>query len=254
MATTKPWVIIVGAGSSGLLLALMLGKQGVPVLVLELGETIDSRPRATHYASPAVRELRRACVADDALRRGFVPDGVCWRKLDGTVLAGLSNDVFPKDDPDLMICLPLDKLGELLLEHNDAVPWHPTPESKAYEILNISPNRVHQRLAERMRVGRILVAADAAHLCNPFGGMGLTGGIADIGSLYDCLIGIYHGKADDSILDKYDEARRRIYNQVTHPVSSANIVRLFGQDPDTAVETDEFLKICKKAEEDPEFS
>ncbi|KAK4119463.1 FAD/NAD(P)-binding domain-containing protein [Parathielavia appendiculata] len=48
-----------------------------------------------------------------------------------------------------------------------------------------------------------LLAADAAHLCNPFGGMGFTGGIADVGSLYDSLVGIHTGQADDSILDKY---------------------------------------------------
>ncbi len=84
--------------------------------------------------------------------------------------------------------------------------------------------------------------------------MGLTGGIADIGSLYDCLVGIYQSKADDSILDKYDEVRRRIYNEIINPVSSSNIVRLFGQDPDTALDDDDFLKLCKKAEADPEFS
>lgn len=38
-------------------------------------------------------------------------------------------------------------------------------------------------------------------MCNPFGGMGLTGGIVDIGGLFDCLVGIYDGVADDTILD-----------------------------------------------------
>lgn len=84
--------------------------------------------------------------------------------------------------------------------------------------------------------------------------MGLTGGIADIGSLYDCLIGIHQGKADDSILDKYDEVRRRIYREVIDPVSSANIERLFAQDPDTALDQDPFLKLCSRAEADAGFS
>lgn len=41
------------------------------------------------------------------------------------------------------------------------------PEPHEYRIVNFSPYRIHQRLAERMRVGRFLLAADAAHLCNP---------------------------------------------------------------------------------------
>lgn len=45
------------------------------------------------------------------------------------------------------------------------LPGHPKPEE--YKVVNISPYKVHQRLAEKMRVGRVLLAADAAHLCNP---------------------------------------------------------------------------------------
>lgn len=45
------------------------------------------------------------------------------------------------------------------------LPGHPKPGD--YKITNISPYRIHQRLAKEMRVGRIILAADAAHLCNP---------------------------------------------------------------------------------------
>ncbi len=91
-------------------------------------------------------------------------------------------------------------------------------------------------------------------MCNPFGGLGLTGGIVDVGGLYDCLAGIFEGKVDDPsfILDKYSEVRRQKYLDIIDPVSSENIVRLFGQDPDRALETDEFLKLCKRAETDDE--
>lgn len=91
-------------------------------------------------------------------------------------------------------------------------------------------------------------------MCNPFGGLGLTGGIVDVGGLYDCLAGIYEGKADDSILDKYDEIRRQKYNEIVDPISSSNLRRLFDQDPNTALENDEFLRLCKKAEKDPVLS
>ncbi|MCJ1424708.1 hypothetical protein MMC29_002596, partial [Sticta canariensis] len=86
------------------------------------------------------------------------------------------------------------------------LPGHPKPED--YTLTNISPYKVHQRCAERFRVGRICLAGDAAHLCNPWGGLGLTGGFADVTGLADCLEGIATGEADDRILDKYDEVRR----------------------------------------------
>ena len=129
------------------------------------------------------------------------------------------------------------------------LPGNPTPDQ--YKITNFSPYRVHQRLAPKMRVGRIILAADAAHLCNPFGGMGLTSGISDIGGLYDCLAGIYSGEADaEYILEKYHEVRSQKYKEIIDPVSSENIVRLFGQDPDVAGERDGFLRLCKRAEGD----
>lgn len=45
------------------------------------------------------------------------------------------------------------------------LPGHPKPGE--YNVVSISPYKVHQRCAEKMRVGRFLLAADAAHLCNP---------------------------------------------------------------------------------------
>lgn len=43
------------------------------------------------------------------------------------------------------------------------LPGHPKASSGAYRMVNFSPYKVHQRLAEKMRVGRFLLAADAAH-------------------------------------------------------------------------------------------
>lgn len=91
-------------------------------------------------------------------------------------------------------------------------------------------------------------------MCNPFGGLGLTSGIVDVGGLYDCLAGVFEGKADDSILDKYDEIRRQKFNEIVNPISSSNIRRLFDQDPNRVLETDDFLKLCKEAEESPDLS
>src|ERR1700754_1414955 len=88
------------------------------------------------------------------------------------------------------------------MKYEIMLPGHPKPGD--YKLDNISPYKIHQRCAEKFRVGRFLLAADAAHLCNPFGGLGLTGGLVDAGGLAECFEGIVQGLADDSILDIYD--------------------------------------------------
>lgn len=132
------------------------------------------------------------------------------------------------------------------------LPGNPKPD--AYKITNISPYKIHQRCAEKMRVGRVVLAADAAHLCNPFGGLGLTGGLADIDSLADALIGIHEGKADYSILDRYDEVRRDMWHSVIDPISSDNLRRLNGQDPEKALEQDPLLKKLQEAANDQKLA
>lgn len=70
-----------------------------------------------------------------------------------------------------------------------------------------------------------------------------------MGGLFDCLVGIYTGHADDRILDKWDEARREIWHAVINPISTENLKRLYQYSgPDEALEKDPFLSMMKKAE------
>jgi 2-polyprenyl-6-methoxyphenol hydroxylase-like FAD-dependent oxidoreductase len=137
------------------------------------------------------------------------------------------------------------------MKYEAMLPGNPKPGE--YKLTNISPYKVHQRCAEKFRVGRFLLAADAAHLCNPFGGMGLTGGMVDAGNLADCLIGLAEGIADDDILDKYDEIRRGMWHNIINPVSSDNIIRMHTINSDEVLDKDEFLKMLNKAERDPKL-
>ncbi|OJJ53622.1 hypothetical protein ASPSYDRAFT_36553 [Aspergillus sydowii CBS 593.65] len=125
------------------------------------------------------------------------------------------------------------------------------PEPSAYKVTNVGPYRMHQRLAKSLRVGRFLLAGDAAHLCNPFGGLGLTGGIADVGALYDALIGIHKGVADEQILTQYSEDRSNKYRTLVDPLSTANFRRLWEKDPETTIAEDEFFQMAREAEADP---
>jgi hypothetical protein len=81
--------------------------------------------------------------------------------------------------------------------------------------------------------------------------MGLTGGFADITSLYDCLMAIQNGLTTDKILDKYSEIRIKKWVEIIDPVSRANFRRLW--DEDAIPERLAFFEMCKKMEEDGEM-
>ena len=94
------------------------------------------------------------------------------------------------------------------------------PGPEPYRIDNFSPYRVHERCASRFRVGRVLLAGDAAHACNPCGGLGLTGGVIDADAL-SCVLGaVIRGRAGDDVLDFYAQERRRVFLEVTSPLAS----------------------------------
>jgi 3-(3-hydroxy-phenyl)propionate hydroxylase len=71
--------------------------------------------------------------------------------------------------------------------------------------------RVHQRVAERYRQGRVMLAGDAAHLNNPLGGFGMNSGVHDAWNVTGKLIEIYKDGGDaDALLDRYERQRRTV--------------------------------------------
>ena len=64
-----------------------------------------------------------------------------------------------------------------------------------YELAWVTAYRFHQRLAPRFRVGRVLLAGDAAHLMSPFGARGLNSGAADAENLAWKLALVLGGRA-----------------------------------------------------------
>jgi 3-(3-hydroxy-phenyl)propionate hydroxylase len=82
------------------------------------------------------------------------------------------------------------------------------PRNERYEIRYKSVYRVHQRVAKTFRVGRVLIAGDAAHLNNPMGGLGLNSGIHDAISLADKLGRVWRGEGDEELLELYVRQRR----------------------------------------------
>ena len=70
--------------------------------------------------------------------------------------------------------------------------------------------RVHRRLAETYRNGRILLAGDAAHVHSPFGGQGMNTGIGDAENLAWKLAMVVNATAEPELLESYEAERRPI--------------------------------------------
>jgi len=89
---------------------------------------------------------------------------------------------------------------------------------------------VHQRVAQKFRVGRVMLAGDSSHLNNPIGGLGLNCGIHDAMELVSSLEDIRNG-ADDTRLDLYEKRRKTLNVQFIQEQTIANKKRLEEKDP-----------------------
>lgn len=83
------------------------------------------------------------------------------------------------------------------------------PRDTPYDVMEIRPYRVHRKIVENFRIGRILLAGDAAHLNSPSGGMGMNGGIHDAFALTSAIADMWPN-GDLARLDCYDRSRRPI--------------------------------------------
>lgn len=125
------------------------------------------------------------------------------------------------------------------------------PGRLPYELVQYQPYRMHQRAAETFRAGRVLLAGDAAHITNPVGGLGLTGGFLDSFVLSEALAAVVHGHVSDAVLDAYSDRRRSVFLDIVSPAASANKQMLF--DPHSPEEKARLLGGLRRIATDPDF-
>lgn len=112
------------------------------------------------------------------------------------------------------------------------------PREGGYEIAHRTIYRVHQRVADTYRVGRVAIAGDAAHINNPLGGMGMNGGVQDAVNLARKLVAILTEGADaDALLEHYSEQRRAIAEEYVKAHTHQNKQAIAETDPAKRAET-----------------
>jgi 3-(3-hydroxy-phenyl)propionate hydroxylase len=109
------------------------------------------------------------------------------------------------------------------------------PEARDAEIVDISPYRVHERCVSTFRVGRMMLAGDAAHLNPPSGGMGMNGGIHDAINLAEKLALVIGGE-DDALLDHYSRQRLFVASEAVIPQAVQHRRRMMVIDRDMQLE------------------
>ncbi|KAF8178166.1 FAD binding domain-containing protein [Mycena galopus ATCC 62051] len=74
----------------------------------------------------------------------------------------------------------------------------------------LSNYRPNLRMVDKMQVGRVFVAGDAAHCHTPAGGQGLNSSVQDVANLGWKLALVQKGLAAPALLDTYSEERLRV--------------------------------------------
>jgi 2-polyprenyl-6-methoxyphenol hydroxylase-like FAD-dependent oxidoreductase len=74
--------------------------------------------------------------------------------------------------------------------------------------------RIHHRQTACMRVSRMFIAGDAAHIHSPFGGQGMNTGLQDIWNLAWKLDLVLHGRGNEQLLESYNAERRPVIKGV----------------------------------------
>ena len=128
------------------------------------------------------------------------------------------------------------------------------PAAQPYEVVHRNLYVTHQRVAGTFRLGRVLLAGDAAHVNNSIGGMGLNGGLQDAANLADKLARVIRDGEPDTLLDLYSLQRRTVTIEFVQEQSIANKRRLETREPEARLRNlDELARTAADPEKARQF-
>jgi 3-(3-hydroxy-phenyl)propionate hydroxylase len=113
---------------------------------------------------------------------------------------------------------------------------------RSFDIVGSNLYVVHQRVADKFRVGRAILAGDSGHVNSPIGAMGMNSGIHDAFNLADKLVRILRGEADEAQLDRYERQRRHVAVAHTQAQTIRNRRLLEERDPEVRRRTHDELR------------
>ncbi|MBN8919221.1 MAG: FAD-dependent oxidoreductase [Rhizobiales bacterium] len=158
-------------------------------------------PGKTLGVRAVVADLSLDGLTTDAWHRwnDGTPDQMSLCPLRGTDLFQLQAPIALEGDIDLSVSGLTDMITRRTGRTDIAI----------HSVLWASAYTMNARLADRYRVGRILLAGDAAHIHPPTGGQGLNTSVQDSYNLGWKLASVLSG-APDLLLDSYEAERRPI--------------------------------------------
>ncbi len=125
------------------------------------------------------------------------------------------------------------------------------PTGRPFDIVGKNLYVVHQRVAQKFRLGRAILAGDSAHVNSPIGAMGMNSGVHDAFNLADKLVRILRGEADENVLDRYERQRRHVAVQHTQAQTIRNKRLLAEKDPAVRQKNHDELR---RTAEDPKLA
>ena len=182
----------------------------------------------------AVREQTGIGFAGESYEESFVLADVHldWEFADNEVMLYLSA-------AGLVVAAPLPGGRHRIVATVDEAPARPDrdhiqalldargPQQRPARVKDVvwsSRFRVHHRLADRYREGRVFLAGDAAHVHSPAGGQGMNTGIQDATALAARLASVLRDGADERALDAYETERRPVAADVVAFTHRATVV------------------------------
>jgi 2-polyprenyl-6-methoxyphenol hydroxylase-like FAD-dependent oxidoreductase len=116
--------------------------------------------------------------------------------------------------------------------------------NRNWDVLSTSLYVVRRAVAERMFLGRVLLAGDSAHQNSPLGGMGMNSGIQDGVSVGRRMGAVWNGSATEKTLCDYERIRREVAVGFVQADSHANWQVLREPDPEVREEMQRDLRAC----------